>query len=162
MFLFDPTTGTNADRVQEQLKRLMERADGELLRTKKWDERRLTYEIEKRKRGVYVLAYFRAPTDKIVGMEQDVQLSEDILRVLILCRDHLTNEQVNEIMDKAEAYIPPPHPHYGEGYGHRDYAPRGEYTPRGEGYRPHGDRGAEDILDIPEIEEGPDEIVAGK
>jgi len=29
---------------------------------RKWDERRLAYEIKKQKRGLYILCYFKAPT----------------------------------------------------------------------------------------------------
>lgn len=147
MFLFDSAAASSWDHVEEQMKRLMERAEGELIKMKKWDERRMTYEIEGKKRGVYVLAFFRAPTDRIAGLERDVQLSEEILRVLILCRDHMTDEKAIEIVDKAEAYVPPPH-HEGYGgfgrdreYGRdRDFgrdrdreghAPRGERVPAG-------------------------------
>lgn len=166
MFLFDPTVGVTWERVEEQMKRLMERAEGEIIKMKKWDERRLTYEVEGRKRGVYVLAFFRAPTEKIVGLERDCQLSEEILRVLVLCRDHMADEKAIEIVDNAQAYVPPPHHEgYGDrehghregGYGHREggYGHREEYGAR-EGYSRDRDRTPEFPEEIPALDDGLD------
>ena len=99
MFLFDPTFGNSLENCEAEVRRLMERADAEILFCRKWDERRLAYRIKGRKRGVYVLVYFRAQPAKIVGLERDAQLSENILRVLILCADGVTPE----MMERAVA-----------------------------------------------------------
>lgn len=95
MFLFDPAAAGDWERTEAEVKRLMERATAELLYCRKWDERRLAYEIDKRKRGIYVLTYFNAPPEKIVDMERDVQLSEMILRVLVLRADDVDIEALN-------------------------------------------------------------------
>ncbi len=149
MFLFDPTAGSSWEHVEEVIKRLMERAEGELIRMKKWDERRMAYEIEGRKRGVYVLAFFKAPTENIHGLERDVQLSDEIIRVLVLCRQDYTVEQASEIVEKAQAYTPPMH--YGEGFGY------GERTERG-GYRDHGPVESVEPAEIAEGDEADVEI----
>jgi small subunit ribosomal protein S6 len=136
MFLFDPTAGSNWEHVEQEVGRLMERAEGELIRIKKWDERRLAYEIEGRRRGLYVLCFFRAPTNRIVDLERDVQLSEEILRVLCLRRDNYTEEMVNEIADKSQGYTPEPSYGYGDrgrGYGRDRFA------------ESNGDRQSDDI-----------------
>jgi small subunit ribosomal protein S6 len=61
---------------------------------RKWDERRLAYEIDKQKRGVFILTYFKAPTSSISGLERDCNLSETILRLLVTRADHLTEEEI--------------------------------------------------------------------
>lgn len=99
MFLFDPTFGNSLENCEAEVRRLMERAEAEILFCRKWDERRLAYRIKGRKRGVYVLVYFKAEPAKIVGLERDAQLSENILRVLILCADGVTPE----MMERAVA-----------------------------------------------------------
>lgn len=96
MFLFDPTFGGSFENCESEIRRLMERADGEIVFCRKWDERRLAYRISGRKRGVYILVYFKAPADKIVGLERDVKLAEDILRVLILRADEVTPEKMEQ------------------------------------------------------------------
>ena len=92
MFLFDPTFGNSFEKCEAEIHRLMERAQAEIIICGKWDERRLAYRIKGRKRGVYVLVYFKASPDRIVEFERDAKLSESILRVLVLRADHMTQE----------------------------------------------------------------------
>ncbi len=99
MFLFDPTFGAAFENCETEIHRLMERAKAEIVFCKKWDERRLSFRIKGRKRGVYVLTYFNAPTDRIGPLERDVQISENILRALIVRADGVTME----MMEKAIA-----------------------------------------------------------
>ena len=94
MFLFDPTFGNSFENCEAEVQRLLERAEAELVFCRKWDERRLAYRIKGRKRGVYALVYFKAEPDKIVGLERDVQLSENALRVLVLRADGVTTEMM--------------------------------------------------------------------
>jgi small subunit ribosomal protein S6 len=61
---------------------------------KKWDERRLAYEVRGQKRGLYILAYFKAPGAQLSHIERDCNLSEKILRAMILRADHLSDEQM--------------------------------------------------------------------
>ena len=96
MFLFDPTFGSSFEKCEAEIRRLMERAEAELLFCRKWDERRLAFRVKGRKRGVYALTYFNSLPDKIVGLERDVKLSEDVLRVLVLRADDVAPE----IMDR--------------------------------------------------------------
>ncbi len=107
MFLFDTVTGNNSEKVTEIINRLMERSNSELISQVKWDERRLAYEIQGHKRGVYVLAFFRTSPESIEQIERDIRLSDDVLRVLILKRDKITEEQIQEISEQAKsAYTP--------------------------------------------------------
>lgn len=92
MFVFDPTFGSSFEKCEAEVNRLMERAEAEMLHCRKWDERRLAFRIKGRKRGIYVLVYFKAPPDKIAPMERDAKLSEHILRLLVLRADHVTHE----------------------------------------------------------------------
>ena len=96
MFLFEPTFGNSFEKCESEVRRLMERAEAELLFCRKWDERRLAYKIKGRKRGVYVLTYFTVPSDKIVGLERDAKISEDILRLLVLRADGVTRDMMEE------------------------------------------------------------------
>ena len=73
---------------------VFERNQAQIVHLKKWDERRLSYDIMGRRRGLYVLSYFRVEPTKIAEIERDVQLDERILRVLILSADHLTEAQM--------------------------------------------------------------------
>jgi small subunit ribosomal protein S6 len=96
MFLFDPAFANEGDNVQKELDRILERAGAKLIGMSRWEERKLAYEIKKRKRGVHVVTYFHAPPESIRGIERDVQLSDSILRVLVLRADHLSEEQMQQ------------------------------------------------------------------
>jgi small subunit ribosomal protein S6 len=99
MFLFDPTFAGSLENCEAEIKRIIDRAEGELVFLRKWEERRLAFKLKGRKRGVYVLTYFKAPPAKITGMERDAMLSENVLRVLVLRADGMTPE----LMEKAAA-----------------------------------------------------------
>ena len=84
MFLVDSAQAQNWDTIIAAIKTILEKTEAEIVSIKKWDERRLAYEINGKTRGTYILCYFRADGDRIRDIERDVQLSERIMRVLIL------------------------------------------------------------------------------
>ena len=84
MFLVDSTEAADWDAVITAIKNILEKAEAEIVSIKKWDERKLAYEINGKTRGTYILCYFRAEGGRIQDIERDVQLSERIMRVLIL------------------------------------------------------------------------------
>jgi small subunit ribosomal protein S6 len=91
MFLVDSALAAQDWQVIiDEVQRIMDRAEAEVVSLKKWDERRLCYEVQKKSRGTYILAYFNCETSKIGGIERDVQLSELITRVLVLRTDRMT------------------------------------------------------------------------
>jgi len=96
MLLLDPAFASNEEEVNKEISRLMERAGAEIIAQHRWDERRLAFEIKRRKRGVYLLVYVRGPNTSVGSLERDVQLSEGILRVLILRADHVSEEKMHD------------------------------------------------------------------
>jgi ribosomal protein S6 len=101
MFLFDPAATPDWEACRVELDRLMERIGAKVIVANKWDERRLAYEIRGRKRGIYGLTFFEAEPDKLTELERDTNLSEAILRVLILKAEHLTEEEMKEVASRA-------------------------------------------------------------
>ena len=108
MFLFDPAVTTDWEQIKTELDRLMERAGARMIACGKWDERRLAYEIRGRKRAIYVLAYFAAEPDKIGGLERDAQLSEAVVRCLLLRMDYLNEEDMKKIVAESTKRAAPP------------------------------------------------------
>jgi len=94
MFLIGQAAAANLPDVIDHIKEIFNRAGAELIAMKKWDERRLAFEIKKQKRGLYILTYFRAQNTSLPHIERDVNLSERILRVMILRADHLTEDEM--------------------------------------------------------------------
>ncbi|MHC4573430.1 MAG: 30S ribosomal protein S6 [Planctomycetota bacterium] len=88
MFLVDSAEAASEwKKIESTIKRILKRADAEIVLLKKWDDRRLAYEIGGKSKGAYILCYFRADGRKNHDIERGVQLSERIMRVLILRAD---------------------------------------------------------------------------
>jgi len=94
MFLLSQATAADLAGAVGHIDHLLGRAGAEVLAMQKWDERRLAFEIDKQRRGVYILTYFVAPRASITSLENDINLSETIMRALITRADHLSEDQM--------------------------------------------------------------------
>ncbi len=102
MFLVSPAAAAEMETLLTELNGFFERIEATVLAFGKWDERRLAYEIDKNKRGVYLLAYFTVDPVQIVEMERLCNLSESVLRLMITSAEHLTVEEMSTIENRAE------------------------------------------------------------
>jgi small subunit ribosomal protein S6 len=118
MFLFDSSAARDWAAIEQEVHRLCNRIGAELLVCIKFDERKLAFEIKRRKRGTYVLTYFEAPEERITDLERDAQLSELILRVLVVRAEHVPEEKINEL--KVWPAETPLQPMAGDGRRHED------------------------------------------
>jgi len=57
MFLFGQAAAQDLEGALNQVRQIVERHGGQVLVLKRWDERKLAYEIKKQKRGTYVICY---------------------------------------------------------------------------------------------------------
>jgi len=97
MFLVDSgDAGSDWDGIIAAVKKILKRAEVEAVSIKKWDDRRLAYDIKGKSRGTYILCYFRSDGQKNDEIEKAVQLSERFIRVLILNADWMTTEDIEK------------------------------------------------------------------
>lgn len=101
MFLVSQSEAADLGGIVAHIEEILQRGSAEILAMKKWDERRLAYEIDKQRRGVYFLCYFRSPTGSIATIERDCNLSERIMRVMVLNAEHLSDEEIAAQDDRA-------------------------------------------------------------
>ena len=94
MFLLGPVAQTSNDHGIGLCKAVIERHGGKITMVKKWDERKLAYEIKRQKRGTYIVAYFQAPGAAIAPLEREVKLSDDFLRIMVTTADHLNETEM--------------------------------------------------------------------
>ncbi|MFO0831001.1 MAG: 30S ribosomal protein S6 [Phycisphaerales bacterium] len=102
MFLIGQSQTGDLAAIIQHIDEIMQRGHATVISMKKWDERRLAYEIKGQKRGLYVLVYFRAPGDQLSHIERDCNLSEKILRAIVLRADHLTDDEMKAQDGRAE------------------------------------------------------------
>ena len=105
MFLLGPS-GADAEKAVTLVRGMIEKHGGQIQVIKKWDERKLAFEIGKQKRGTYVISFFKAPSASIAPLERDVKLSEDVMRVLVTTADHLNETEMTAV--EPQPIAPPP------------------------------------------------------
>ncbi|MBN2511428.1 MAG: 30S ribosomal protein S6 [Sedimentisphaerales bacterium] len=97
LFLVDSALAASQwDHVMGIIHKILDRAEARVISVRKWDERKLAYEIAGKSRGTYILAYFECGSSKIRPLERDVQLSEEILRVLVVRTDRMTQADMEK------------------------------------------------------------------
>lgn len=94
MFLVD-SGKSDFEAACQPIRNVLDRSQAQILTIKPWDERKLAYEIGGRRRALYVLTYFKIDPASTSDIERHSDLIEEILRVLILRHDELTEEQIN-------------------------------------------------------------------
>jgi small subunit ribosomal protein S6 len=97
MFLLGAAATADVEKSVTLVRGIIEKHGGKMLVLKKWDERKLTYEIKGQKRGLYVISYFTAPSSAMASIERDVNLSEEVLRVLITDAEHLNQTEMEAV-----------------------------------------------------------------
>ncbi len=95
MFLFPQSATANLQAAVDHLKSLLDKAGASIITMKKWDERRLAYEVSGNKRGVYFLVYFNAPTQAISDLERRCNQSEELLRMMVTKAEHVPQELID-------------------------------------------------------------------
>ena len=99
MFLLGQAQAADFAAAIAHVRQLMEKHGATVFAMRKWDERRLAYEIKKQKRGIYLLSFFSAPAERMAEIERSCNLSEGIIRVLITRADHLTVDEMKAADD---------------------------------------------------------------
>lgn len=94
MFIITQAVAVDLQGAVNHIKDILSKSGATLIAMKKWDERRFAYEIKKQKRGVYLLVYFSCPGPQLAHIERSCNLSEQILRVMMVRADHLTIEEM--------------------------------------------------------------------
>jgi len=85
MFILDSNRyGRDPDAVSGRISEIIQRAGGEILVSRLWEERRLAYPIKGHRRGTYWLTYFRLDSSRLAEIRRQCQLNESILRKLFL------------------------------------------------------------------------------
>lgn len=128
----------NYEAMEEVVHTSITRHGGEIVKSMKWDDRRMTFEMKKVKRGVYILVHFNAETSAIVKIERQAQLSEKILRVLVTVDEDGIETETGSARERAEEQTRPP----SESRGRGGRPPRGGDRPGGRGNASAGREGS--------------------
>ncbi|OHC13066.1 MAG: 30S ribosomal protein S6 [Planctomycetes bacterium RIFOXYB12_FULL_42_10] len=90
LFLIDNAhASTEWDNVVKHIHDILQKNGAEILKTEKWGEKKLAYKVKGHKRGTYLLIHFNAKNSAIATVRRDFQLSDYIVRFLIVKDDKI-------------------------------------------------------------------------
>ena len=78
--------------LKESIDSIMTKRGADIVVAKRWDERKLAYDIKKQRRATYYLSYFKAKPEAIDEVRRDLELSVPVLRYLILSCDAIPED----------------------------------------------------------------------
>ena len=100
-FILEP--GLDEVKVNEEVERVsgwVKDLGGELIEVQRWGKRRLAYEIERKRDGIYTLMLYQGPGPLVKEIERRLRLNEQVMRVLTVM--HVPPELTQPKLD-AEA-----------------------------------------------------------
>jgi small subunit ribosomal protein S6 len=113
MFLLDSNRyGRDPEGIAGQIPKMIQEAGGTMLVSRLWEERRLAYPIQGRRKGTYWLTYFRLNGLKLDSVRRKCQLSDSVLRALFVKIDPRI---VDTLVEHAQAGDAKPASVSGEG-----------------------------------------------
>ncbi|MFN0057264.1 MAG: 30S ribosomal protein S6 [Planctomycetota bacterium] len=147
MFLFDANESSKRwSDLESHVGSLLQKHSAKLEYTERWPDQRLAYEVGGARKGTYYLTYFSAPPERVKDIRRDAELSEDILRLLIISEPGLEQEMKDrrESSERRGGEIPVRELRFGEGESDDDggdrYGDRHGSRDRYGGDRSGGDR----------------------
>ena len=82
-FILEP--GFDEGRINDEIERVSQwirDLGGEVLEVQRWGKKRLAYEIEKKRDGIYTLMLYQAQGPAVREIERRLRLNESVMRVL--------------------------------------------------------------------------------
>jgi|SRR5579884_2825960 small subunit ribosomal protein S6 len=70
--------------VLERVTRQIQESGGQIVKVAPWGRRRLAYEIQHYREGVYQIILFEAPPESIRELEKTILITEEVLRHLVV------------------------------------------------------------------------------
>lgn len=85
MFILDPAKfARDPGAAAQQIADLITQHGGTVLAARLWDERKLAYPIKGHKKGIYWLTYFSVPGGDLIAFERQCEITDEIVRKLVL------------------------------------------------------------------------------
>lgn len=96
-FILEP--GLDDNRLNEQIEKIshwITDLGGQVLDVQRWGKRRLSYEIHKKRDGIYAMLLHESPGPVVREIERRMRLDESVLRVLSVLHVPVEAPPVNE------------------------------------------------------------------
>ena len=106
MFIVDPNKSKESyEAIEAVCLNCITRHGAEIVKSQKWDERKLAYDINNCRRGLYILVHFNADPQAIAKIERQARITENILRVQILVDTDGIETKTGAAKERADAEL---------------------------------------------------------
>lgn len=83
--IFDPSLSDEDQKsLSEKIVSVIQSAGGQLLKIDPWGRRKLAYELNKQKMGIYVLYLFKAPSTAIKKLEEFYKVTDNVIKFMVI------------------------------------------------------------------------------
>lgn len=101
MFLVDANKANQDwNGVIEHIHGVVLRHQGEIAKSEKWDERKLSYTVKGHSRATYLLLHFHALPSQLEAIRQNYELSDLVIRVLINKDEDGISSEIRSLPDE--------------------------------------------------------------
>jgi small subunit ribosomal protein S6 len=88
MFIVEPTlSDSDIETIQQRLRELAVSRGAEVKKLAVWERRRMAYPIKGRRDGIYVLAELKANPSVVKELDQQLSVTENVLRHMVVKLD---------------------------------------------------------------------------
>ena len=88
MFIINPTIlEEGRETVIAKVNNILTTAGATVLKSEKWEERKLAYPIDKKKTGFYVLTTLEMDGTKLTEVESKLNITEEVMRYIVVKND---------------------------------------------------------------------------
>ncbi len=102
ILIFDPNLDDKAvEDAVERVKNMVTKKGGEVIKSENWGHKKLSYELKKQKKGVYILLLFKAPSPVIAELERFYKAFDSLLKFLVIKLKKKETEAVLSSISKA-------------------------------------------------------------
>lgn len=136
--------------AKQQVLNLITKHGGTVETARHWGERKLAYTIKGRNRATYLMVFYTLPPEGIPTFIRDMDLSETVLRYLLLSVDEIAEGEAEEAAKETGSDFALPEPPRDEVGEYKLWEDKDEDAPRA----PHRDN------DAPRKEESDEAVVA--
>ena len=106
MYILRPDLGEEAvDQAISQYQNMLTEGGADMLETQHRGKRRLAYEINRHREGIYIQMNYAAPGTAIAPMERAMRLNEEVIRYLTIVFEEPSEESERE-PEEVEAAAP--------------------------------------------------------
>ena len=73
--------------VNEKIRNLVEKSGGSVDKVENWGKKKLSYEVKKEKKGIYILMHFKGPGTLVSTLENHLKIQDQVIKFLTVKLD---------------------------------------------------------------------------